>query len=389
MVFEDHVCGGAEGARSLIVRIVHVIYDDVGNPWLGGGGAARALAVNRRLLDKGAEITMICGNFPARGDAQRYDGLTVLRPGSDRSYLRSRLSFARGAEELLGTMDYDLLVHDASAFHPIESDSSHRAATVGIVHHILGRALFHKFAVLGLLPYWWERQIIGAFTNIITVSEPVREHIRKGYNSTASIDVIPNGVDPELLEVEPVETDAILFLGRLDIYQKGIDVLLGAFARLGETRAGITLIMAGSGKDEHKVRVAVERLGLQERVRFEGRVDGAAKIECLRSCLFCVMPSRYEGWPVVAIEAGACGKPVIGTRIDGFRDAVLEDDTGLLATPDDAESLVTCMERLLDDEAMRRRLGANGRARARAFTWDQITDRQWAVYQRVVGMRSG
>ncbi len=364
------------------MRIVHVIYDDVGNPWLGGGGAARAWAVNRRLLDRAAEITMICGNYPGHGGAGQYEGIRVFRPGSDRSYLRSRLSFARSAEVLLKSLDYDLMVQDASAFHPI--DSAAGTPTVGIVHHILGRELLRKFPVAGVLPYYWEHRIVGGFTDIIADAAAVREHIRDGYNSEASVDIIPNGVDAELLDVDPEEDGTILFLGRLEIYQKGIDVLLDAFARLGEAHAGVTLVVAGSGKDEQKVRSAVQRLGLQKRVRFEGRVDGVGKIECLRTCLFCVMPSRYEGWPVVAIEAGACAKAVIGTRIDGFRDAVLEGETGLLAEPGDAASLARCIERLLCDDAARQRMGANGRERARAFTWDHVAEQQWAVYQRVV-----
>ena len=366
------------------MKILHIIYDDVRNPWLGGGGAVRALEINRRLAADGATITVVSGSFPMVGGEECHDGIRVIRPGDGTSYLRSRLSFTRTAPMVVHTVEHDIVVHDASPFNPINVRAVSNRPTLGIVHQVMGSMLLRKYPVVGVLPYLWERAHIRRFDDIVTETQPVADRIRDTLNATARIDVIPNGVDRALLAAEPVDGKTILFLGRMEIYQKGIDVLLQAVSAVARRHPGIEVVIAGSGHDAGRIEAMITDGGLSGCVRMVGRVDGDDKINLLRTCSFCVMPSRYEGWPVVAVEAAACAKPVIGTRIGGIEDAVIEDETGLLVDPGSVRSLAGAIQRLIEDDPLRKRLGQAARERASAYTWDRLAQQQRAVYERLL-----
>ena len=125
--------------------------------------------------------------------------------------------------------------------------------------------------------------------------------------------------------------------------------------------------------------------GLQSQVILhgDGAVSEAEKGELLRRCLFLCMPSRYEGWGIVAVEAAAAGKAVLGTRIPGLADAVQEGQTGLLVPSADEAGLAAGMRQLLTQPDLRRRLGSAGRVWAKRFDWDTIARSQEELLELV------
>src|SRR5689334_25376522 len=92
------------------MRILHVIYDDVGNSWLGGGGATRTLEIYSRIARLGHRVTVVCGNYPGAARTESRQGITYRRMGLSRSYAVSRLSFMLGAARLVSAGGYDIVV---------------------------------------------------------------------------------------------------------------------------------------------------------------------------------------------------------------------------------------------------------------------------------------
>jgi glycosyltransferase involved in cell wall biosynthesis len=162
----------------------------------------------------------------------------------------------------------------------------------------------------------------------------------------------------------------------------------------------VRLELAGAGTPEaaeqvrgwaHRHGLPVIEVGPCARVAAEapvvvlrGRLEGADAVAALRRCLFLALPSRYEAWPIVAVEAAACGRPVLGTDVVGVRDAAPAAAHGWLVPPDDVPALAEGMATLAGDPALRHRLGAQGQVWAAGFTWDALAARQEEVYKDVL-----
>jgi glycogen synthase len=371
------------------MKICHLIYDDVGNPWLGGGGAVRAREIYRRLAER-HEVTLVTGRFPGAAAEEWSDGLHFVRVGSERSYARSRLGYCREAVRCLDRLEWDIWVHDFSAFAPLLVPARLRRFGLLSFYHFVGHHALRKHPLVGGFAWAAEGLTLRGYSRIITISPSVREEVeRRLRGRSVQIDCVYTGVDGRYFELEPIEEPFLLYFGRPDVHTKGLDVLLDGFASIASDYPEVTLKMAGRGAPQQveHLRRLVAGAGLGDRVEMLGGVDEEEKGELLRRALFVCMPSRYEGWGIVAVEAAAAGKAVVGTRISGLVDAVRDGETGLLASSGDAEGLAERMRRLLDDGRERKMLGENGRRWARRFDWDSLAQDQEEVYCRALAER--
>lgn len=170
----------------------------------------------------------------------------------------------------------------------------------------------------------------------------------------------------------------ILFIGRLTRI-KGVDLLIEA---LRENRSA-RLIIAGDGPErKHLERLAVE---LEINVEFLGQINAARRDALLASCDVVVIPSRLignrsEGTPVVCLEAMAAGRAVIASSTGGLAKIIRDPHNGLLFEPGNARMLAEKLHRLLEDAALRRRLGENARRTAAEYAWPRVA----AVYARLI-----
>ena len=208
---------------------------------------------------------------------------------------------------------------------------------------------------------------------------------------------VPLGVDLELFsETSDRKTQAaeirrkysepiIIFVGRLRYY-KGLHFLIEAMQRLDAT-----CLIIGDGPERLNLEKQVYRLGLTEKVLFLGELDDSDVAAHLNaSDIFC-LPShlRSEAYGLCQIEAMACGLPVISTRLDtGVPFVNLHGETGLTCTPGSSEALLATLRLLTDDPDERRRLGENGRKRAREhFTANRMIERVKEVYHAALEER--
>jgi len=199
---------------------------------------------------------------------------------------------------------------------------------------------------------------------VLAPSAATAEEIRRDYKVERP-GVLPNVTGG--LSVEPVQEEAVgeqgffLFVGRLRI-RKGVEVLLEAMREL-RCLEGARLLIAGDG--EH--RVALERraseLELGPAVRFLGRCDAARVRGLLRGARALVVPSIYEGMPLVVLEAMEAGVPVIASAVSGIPEVVEDGATGWLVPPEAPEALAEALAAALADPAEAARRGAAGRRR--------------------------
>lgn len=208
----------------------------------------------------------------------------------------------------------------------------------------------------------------------------------------ARVSVVPCGVDLELFRPDGPRAAGgglrrLVSVGRL-VERKGFGVAIRALRALPDTELVIAGGPAGGAvEDDPEARRLLwlaEREGVADRVRMPGLVSRDELPPLLRSADAVVCTPDYEPFGIVPVEAMACGVPVIGAAVGGLTDTVVDGVTGLLVPPGDAEAVADAAARLLDDRALRDRLGAAGSARARSrYSWDRVGRDMLSVFQRV------
>src|SRR3954469_4600674 len=209
---------------------------------------------------------------------------------------------------------------------------------------------------------------------IITVSESSRRDITRDMGVAYDrMSIVPVGVATDhfrpLSDVKRVPR-RIMTSARADVALKGLVPLLEAVAKV-RTERDAELVVVGKPRDGSSIPATIERLGLGGAVRFVSGVDPERMVELYAEAEVAVVPSLYEGFSLPAIEAMACGVPLVATTGGALPEVVGKDgDTGLLVPPGDPSALAVALGRALDDAELRARLGEAGRKRVlEKFTW--------------------
>ena len=363
------------------MKILHTLYDDIDNPWCGGGGALRTWEIARRLSHK-HQITILTGAYPSAPREETIDGVHIRRVGSDRSYLLSRMSFAYHASREITRANTDLWVHQFSAFAPLFVSKKKRRDSLLEFFHFMDDHATAKYPLLGHIARKAEQRALRHHPHILTISPTVTRQLEKRAPH-AQFHLVYTGVDQICFEAPWAEENYILYFGRMDTHNKGIDTLLSAFAKLNAPDIRLILSGRGTPQSERELQSMAHHLNIANRVEFTGAVTPEQKNNLMGHALFVCTPSRYEGWGIVAIEAAAASKAVIGTNIPGLADAIRADETGLLVPSENPQALASAMNRLLSDAPLRKRLGTAGRKWATQFTWDRTAQAQAQVYLKV------
>jgi len=372
------------------LRVLHCIYDDPANPWVGGGGSRRAFDLYRHLRDD-VDATILTGNYPG-ASSEPVDGIQVIRAGAAQPYAWSRVTYAAAASRMLRSLDYDVAVVDHSAYTPIVIPRDRAVGT--IVHHLTGPVARERWgAASGAALGWMERRLVARSRVFSATSAASKSALEQFIEEDATIMRVSSGVSDHLFDLRRHDDGFVLYIGRLDVKQKGIDVLLDAFAIVARRAPAATLRIAGRGPDDAWLRARVESLGIGSAVRFLGGVSDAVRDDLLAGAAFQVVPSRFEGFGIAAAEALAAGVPLIVSDDPALVEIV--QDCGRVVARDDARALAEAMLALLGDDEGRRRLSVAGRASAERFRWNAVARAHLEFLLRVrsahdvsVGLRS-
>lgn len=246
----------------------------------------------------------------------------------------------------------------------------------------------------GLYARFMLRRAVRAADRVIAVSEATRADLIELVDCDSSkIEVIPDGCDPFFLE--PVEQQELaevrhkygldrpflLSVGNIKPH-KNLKRLIQAFGRLRDDYPDLELVIAGGRLEDHPELEAVCRdCDVEERVRSLGFLPKGDLRGVYNLARIFVFPSLYEGFGLPPLEAMACGTPVVASRSSAIPDVV--GRAGLLVNPFRVDSIAAAIRTLLENEALRKALGMQGRHRARTFDWDETARRVLDVYRSV------
>jgi glycosyltransferase involved in cell wall biosynthesis len=224
--------------------------------------------------------------------------------------------------------------------------------------------------------------------HVLTVSKSSARDIVADFGvAPERIEVIPLGVEPEVFQHyrDPRVPGRIVAMASADTPMKGVATLLEAFAKL-RTERDAELLLITKPKPGGRTEQLIERLSIQDSVRFVSGLSDTELAEVVGSAEIACVPSLYEGFSLPTVEAMACGTPLVVSRAGAIPEVVGED--GLcadLVTPGDVGELAAALEALLDDPDRRHRMGAAGRQRAlEKFSWRAVAEATAQAYQRAI-----
>jgi D-inositol-3-phosphate glycosyltransferase len=244
-----------------------------------------------------------------------------------------------------------------------------------------------------------ERMIARRAERVVVASRDEQQLLAQLYDArTDRIAVVPCGVNLDLFH--PIEKqDArrqlglrdddriLLFVGRIEPL-KGVDILLGAAAQLEAESDCFVLVIGGDntareGELAHLRHLASE-LGIAEQVNFLGAVDHERLPLFYSAADVCVVPSFYESFGLVALEAMACGTPVVASRVGGLAGTVRDAETGYLIPWRCPEPFAERIELLLDNEELRRAFGQAAREAVERYRWGNVAEAMVALYGELI-----
>ncbi len=287
-----------------MTKIIFSNYDDIKNPYYAGGGSFAVHHVAKYLAQQGNEVTVLTGKYPGAKD-EIVDGVKYQRTGLQAGPKLGQLIFQFTLWYHVLRSDFDVWVE---SFTPPFSTAClqlfTRKPVIGVTHLLGARNMMKKYK----LPFaYFERIGLKTYRNVIALSEHIAELVKQASPNT-SVAVIPNGIDSKManLQISKTASGNALFLGRIDLEHKGIDYLLDAW-KLASGKTSKKLLIAGSGRQEEVewMKSRIIELQLQHSINYLGKVSEEQKSNLLSSAAIVLMPSRFEGQGIVALEAFA------------------------------------------------------------------------------------
>ncbi len=248
-----------------------------------------------------------------------------------------------------------------------------------------------------------EKTVLETAERIIATSPQEKEHLRSLVSTKGNIDIIPCGTDihrfgsmnrseaRELLGLNP-EDKIVFYIGRFD-KRKGIETIVRGVARsVLRGNPHLKLIIGGGsrpgqsdGIERERIEGIVAELGMTDFTTFPGRISDELLPAYYTAADVCVVPSHYEPFGLVAIEAMACGTPVVASDVGGLQFTVVSEETGLLTPPKDEVAFGQAIDRILTNPEWRNKLGEAGRRIVESkFSWDGVAYQLSDLYTALI-----
>ncbi|AFZ15130.1 glycosyl transferase group 1 [Crinalium epipsammum PCC 9333] len=248
-----------------------------------------------------------------------------------------------------------------------------------------------------------EQQILEKAHCVVATSPQEQEYLRQLVSQQGRIEVIPCGTDIDKFHIIS-KTEAriklglnptdqiVLYVGRFDP-RKGIETMVRACAASkAKTSGNLKLVIAGGsdperedGQEKERIQQLVQELDLADQTIFPGQLSHDVLPLYYAAADVCVVPSHYEPFGLVAIEAMACGTPVIASNVGGLKFTVVPEETGLLVPPQDINAWAAAIDRILTNELWARKLRVEASARVRQnFSWTGVAIQLSDLYRRLL-----
>lgn len=375
------------------------VYDAV-YPWVKGGAERRIYELATRLARKGHDVHLFGVKWWDGEDIIEHDGLILhgichpmpLYVDGKRS-IKEALVFSCGV--LHHMRDKDFSIYDVSSF-PYFSCFS--AKIISIIQHTPMVITWYEVWD----DYWYQylgwKGFIGRMIEIftiklsektITISDLTKRKL--AYHGIEDAPIIPSGIDMEKINqidstesgTDEIHVSDVIFVGRL-VEDKHVDVLIRGIQMASDDQPNIRCIIIGDGPEYGTLTELSKYLEIEDNITFTGFLDEKDVIRHMKASKMMVLPSTREGFGMVAVEAFACGLPVISvTNKDNAVSELIDNNKNGFMVQLSAECISERIIELLNNTKLREMMSCNAVETAAKYTWDTLADEIEHLYEKM------
>lgn len=364
------------------LSIIFLDFDDIKNPLLGAGQAKATFEVGSRLVKNGHKVTVISSRYPSYKDRTQ-SGIIYKHIGVGSTHIKlNNLIYILALPFMVRKVQADIIVECFTA--PISTMLSPLFTKIPVVG-LPTSFEAERFAKLYNLPFdRVEHFGLKRYKYFLPYTEHFDKKIKK-VNKNAVTKIVPEGVGREYFRIKQQKPKHILYLGRLDIGQKGLDLLLVAYAKVAN-KIKYPLVLAGHGPDEIKVKDLIKKNKLEKKVILVGAVYGTKKEQLLSEAVFAAFPSRHEGFSLVSLEVLAAGLPIVGFNIPAlsFADKTISFKAKRFSVSEYANLLLKAT-----DTKTIIPMRKNARLYVKKYTWENVAIQFESFFRQVLKLEKG
>lgn len=345
----------------------------------GGGAEVYIHELSKRWVTMGYSVTLFCGNDGNNPRNEVIDGVQMIRRGG--FYVVYAWAFIYYVLRLRGK--YDVIIDTENGlpfFTPLYAREPIYCLMFHVHQDVFRKSLPKPLAIFAqilenrLMP-WAYRRI-----KFITISESSKKEIQELGLGLAGIEIIYPGIDLKTYKPSDIKTPnpLIIYIGRLQMY-KSVDVFIKSAKQIFKAEPHAQIIIAGDGEERGKLEELTDKLGLNKKIKFLGKISEKEKIQLYQKAWVAVNPSMKEGWGITTIEANACGTPVVASDVPGLRDSVKNPSTGFLVEYGNSQALSQKILKVIKDQELREDMEIKSVKWARNFEWNVSAERTLGI----------
>lgn len=348
------------------MKILWLSWRDIKNP--NSGGAEKvAFEIAKRLVKKGHQITIFTSSFEGSKPLESINGIKIIRSGGLISCRFKAFLY------YLKHKDVNIIVDEINTV-PFFTPLFAKSKSISLIHQLAKEYwLVHTIYPLNIIGFLTEPLFLKLYKNTpsITVSKSTRADLR--HLGFKKVSIIREGINIKPLLVEN-KADEIVFIGRLTKAKKPEDAIK-AFKIIRKRFKSYKLHIVGTGNPDYlqTLKNLTKKLGLRNKVVFEGFASEDNKIRLLKKSKITLIPALREGWNLVATESQSLCSVPVGYNVPGLRDSIKNNKTGLL-TNHNPQSLAQAAIELLENEGKRLEFAKNGFIFSKKFSWQNSYD---------------
>ncbi len=345
---------------------------DTKHVW-AGGAEVYIQEISKRWVSEGHNVTIFCGHDGKNSRNEIIDGVTIIRRGGfSFVYIWAAIYYL---VRLKGKFD---VIIDCENGIPFFTPLFAKEKVILLIHAVhqevfkdglsYPKYLFATFLEKKVMP------LVYRNVQVVTVSASSKADILEHKLTTKEPIIVHNGVDLNFYKPSKKSaTPLVVYIGRLKKH-KSLEVFIKMAKRILVEIPSVEFVVAGDGPDKEPLTALVKSLGLEDKVKFLGKVSEDEKLKLYQKSWVFVNPSMKEGWGITSIEANACGTPVVASNVPGLRDSVDNPHTGFLVPFANDERFAERVVALINNKQFRIKTGKYAIEWAKKFSWDRSAE---------------